>query len=43
MQNEELTLEEVLESGFDSEVEEEESRENLSWGILSRSFLVITG
>lgn len=43
MENRELTLEEVLESGFDSDIEVEEVRENLGWGILSNSFLVITG
>lgn len=43
MENKELTMEEVLENGFDAEVEVEETRENLGWGLLSRSFLIITG
>ena len=43
MENNELTIEEVLENGFDSEIELEEVRENLGWGIVSNSFVVITG
>ncbi len=42
MENKEVTVEEILEKGFDSEVEVEETRENLGWAILSNSFLFIT-
>lgn len=39
----EKKMEEILENGFEMEVEVEETRENLGWGFISRSFLIITG
>lgn len=38
-----LTEEEVLKTEFDTNVEVEEDRENLGWGLISSKFLVITG
>ncbi len=43
MENKQFTMEEVLENGFDTEVEVEETRENLGWALLSKSFLIVTG
>ena len=49
MQNEQknvqkkLTEEEVLRTEFDTNVEVEEDRENLGWGLISSKFLIITG
>ncbi len=34
-------LDEILESGFDSEVETVEDRDNLSWFIISSSWVII--
>ena len=38
-----LTEEEVLRTEFDTDVEVEEDRENLGWGLISSKFLIITG
>lgn len=40
--NEKLTKKELLKTSFDLEIEEEESRNNLSWLLISPSWLLHT-
>lgn len=37
-----MNIEELLKSGYDSEVEEVEERDNLAWVLISGSWLLIT-
>ncbi len=41
MENE-RKVDEVLESGFDSEIETVENRDNLGWALLTDTWLLIT-
>lgn len=36
-----MNINEILKSGFDDEIEIEEERENLSWVLLTPTFLII--
>ncbi len=37
-----MNIEELLKSGYDSEVEEVEERDNLAWALISSSWVLIT-
>lgn len=41
--DEKFSLNELLENGYDAEVEVEETRENLGWGLIAKTFVIITG
>lgn len=41
--DEKITLKELLENGYDAEIEVEETRENPGWGLIAGTFLLITG
>lgn len=41
MEDMEKTLEEILETGYDSEIETVEDRDNLSWLLISGSWVLL--